>query len=88
VAVPWPGAAGGGPAGGGGGGGGDAAAAEARIRLKHQIPDVEKAAQADYVLENAGSLDALADQVRALWGRLKEENDAESNNSRRSLSLE
>jgi dephospho-CoA kinase len=56
----------------------EAAAADARIRLKHQIADAEKAAQADYVLENAGSLEALAGQVRGLWERLK----AESNNPR------
>jgi dephospho-CoA kinase len=62
----------------------EAAAADARIRLKHQIPDVEKAAQADYVLENSGNVQALEAQVRALWERLQ----AESNNSRQNLSLE
>ena len=62
----------------------EAAAADARIRLTHQIPDVEKAAQADYVLENSGNLEALETQVRALWGRLQ----AESNNSGQNLSLE
>jgi dephospho-CoA kinase len=51
----------------------EAAVAEARLRLKHQIPDAEKAAQADYVLENAGSLEALESQVRALWERLRTE---------------
>ncbi len=62
----------------------EAAVADARIRLKHQIPDAEKAAQADYVLENAGSLEALEAQVRSLWERLK----AESNKTGQSLSLE
>jgi len=62
----------------------EAAAAEARVRLKHQIADAEKAAQADYVLENSGSLEALEAQVRALWERLQ----GESNNSRQNLSLE
>jgi dephospho-CoA kinase len=74
----------------------EAAEADARIRLKHQIPDAEKAAQADYVLENAGSLEALESQVRALWERLKRESGtgsgtgsaAESNKSPQSLSLE
>jgi dephospho-CoA kinase len=28
--------------------------ADARVRLAHQIPDAEKAAEADYVLENTG----------------------------------
>jgi dephospho-CoA kinase len=62
----------------------EAAAADARERLKHQIPDAEKAAHADYVLENSGNLEALEAQVRVLWERLK----AESNNSRQNLSLE
>jgi dephospho-CoA kinase len=62
----------------------EAAASDARERLKHQIPDAEKAAQADYVLENSGDLEALEAQVRALWERLK----AESNNSGQNLSLE
>jgi dephospho-CoA kinase len=53
----------------------EAAEAEARLRLQHQIPDAEKAAQADYVLENAGSLEALESQVRALWERLKTESE-------------
>ncbi len=53
----------------------EAAAAEARVRLKHQIPDAEKAAEADYVLENAGSMEALHKQVRALWERLKTESE-------------
>jgi dephospho-CoA kinase len=61
-----------------------AAAADARIRLAHQIPDAEKAAQADYVLENSGNLEALEAQVGELWERLK----AESNNSGQNLSLE
>lgn len=62
----------------------EAAAADARVRLAHQIPDAEKAAQADYVLENSGDLAALHAQVTALWERLK----AESNNSLKNLSLE
>jgi dephospho-CoA kinase len=66
----------------------EAAAADARVRLKHQIPDAEKAAQADYVLENAGGLEALAEQVGALWARLRAESEAGSNNSRQGLSLE
>jgi len=61
-----------------------AAAAEARARLRHQIPDAEKAAKADYVLENTGDVDALHSQVVALWQRLREE----SNISAQKLSLE
>lgn len=54
----------------------EAAAADARVRLKHQIPDAEKAARADYVLENTGDKEALRAEVVELWNRLK----AESNN--------
>jgi dephospho-CoA kinase len=66
------------------GAGREAAAADARLRLAHQIPDAEKAAKADYVLENTGDLPALHAQVVALWQRLK----AESNISIAMLSLE
>jgi dephospho-CoA kinase len=58
--------------------------ADARLRLAHQIPDAEKAARADYVLENTGDIAALHAQVVDLWQRLK----TESNNSPRNLSLE
>jgi dephospho-CoA kinase len=56
----------------------DAIEAEARVRLSHQITDAEKAAQADYVLDNSGDIAALCAQVLALWPRLQ----ADSNNSR------
>lgn len=50
---------------------------DARARLARQMPDAEKAAQADYVLENTGSIAALRGRVDRLWGELK----AESNKS-------
>ena len=57
-------------------GNGRAAAAEdARLRLRHQIPDAEKAARADYVLENTGDREALRGEVEELWRRLKEESN-------------
>jgi dephospho-CoA kinase len=62
----------------------DAVQADALRRLAHQIPDAEKAAQADYVLKNTGDLAALRAQVVDLWGRLK----AESNKSLPGESLE
>lgn len=53
----------------------EAAEADARLRLSHQIPDVEKVAQADYVLDNSGDLDSLRFQVLALWPRLQAESN-------------
>lgn len=61
-----------------------AAAVDARARLAHQIPDAEKAVQADYVLDNSGDTAALRAQVEAVWREL----EADSNNSRQNLSLE
>ena len=52
-----------------------AAAGDARVRLTHQIPDAEKAARADYVLENTGDRDALRAQVTQLWQRLAAESN-------------
>lgn len=60
------------------------AAADARIRLAHQIPDAEKAAQADYVIDNSGDLAALEKRVNAVWALL----EAESNKPRAHLSLQ
>jgi dephospho-CoA kinase len=50
---------------------------DARNRLAHQVRDAEKAAQADYVLDNSGDIESLRAQVNALWPRLQ----AESNKS-------
>lgn len=58
--------------------------ADARIRLSQQVPDAEKAAQADYVLDNSGDIASLRAQVLALWPRLQ----AESNKPGRNLSLQ
>ncbi|HUD12334.1 MAG TPA: dephospho-CoA kinase [Terracidiphilus sp.] len=57
------------------GAGREAAAADARMRLKHQIPDAEKAARADYVLENNADQAALRAQTVELWRRLKVESN-------------
>jgi len=50
-----------------------AAEADARTRLRHQIPDAEKAAQADYVIDNSGSQTALRPQVESVWQKLRVE---------------
>jgi dephospho-CoA kinase len=54
--------------------------ADARLRLARQVPDAEKAAQADYVLDNSGDIGALRLQVDALWPRLRAESDKSSQN--------
>ena len=59
----------------------EAIEADARQRLTHQVPDSEKAAQADYVLDNSGDMAALREQVEALWPRLLEASIAEDNKS-------
>ena len=61
----------------------EAAEADARLRLAQQIPDVEKAALSDYVIDNSGDKAALYDQVADLWQHLK----SRSNNSPGELSL-
>lgn len=53
----------------------EAAEADARSRLAHQMPDAEKAARADYLLDNNGDRDTLRIQVEALWRRLKAESN-------------
>jgi dephospho-CoA kinase len=55
--------------------GGEAAEADARSRLAHQIPDAEKAARADYLIENTGDRAALRSQVEQLWERLRAESN-------------
>jgi dephospho-CoA kinase len=62
----------------------EAATADARVRLKRQMPDAEKAARADFVIENTGDLKALRARVAAVWERLK----AESNKRAMDGSLE
>ena len=56
----------------------EAAEADARQRLRHQIPDAEKAPLSDYVIENKSDIETLRNQVSAVWQRLQ----AESNNFR------
>lgn len=62
----------------------EAAEADACLRIAQQIPDAEKAALADYVIDNSGDKAALYDQVADLWHRLK----SRSNNSSKNLSLQ
>ena len=52
-----------------------AAEADARSRLAHQVPDDQKAARADFLLENTGNLASLRVQVEELWRRLSAESN-------------
>ena len=51
----------------------EAAERDARIRLARQIPDAEKAARADFVIENTGDRAALRARVDDVWARLRAE---------------
>jgi dephospho-CoA kinase len=51
----------------------EAAERDARIRLARQMPDAEKAARADFVIENTGDLEALRERVDGVWETLKAE---------------
>lgn len=54
----------------------EAAAADGRNRLAHQISDAEKAARADYIVNNKGDKSALRAQVEGLWQHLKAESNS------------
>jgi dephospho-CoA kinase len=56
---------------------------DARNRLAYQVPDAEKIAEADYVLDNSGDIESLRTQVQALWPRLRQSSITESNKSGR-----
>lgn len=55
---------------------GPAGEADARARLAFQMPDAEKAARADYVLNNNGDLATLRAQVEKLWPNLQARSNA------------
>ncbi len=50
-----------------------AATAEVARRSAAQLPDEEKAARADYVIDNSGTLEDTSRQVQALWSALQEQ---------------
>jgi dephospho-CoA kinase len=47
------------------------AKAEVLRRSAAQLPDTEKAARADFVIDNSGTLEATTRQVEALWAQLQ-----------------
>jgi dephospho-CoA kinase len=53
----------------------EAAARDARIRLARQISDHEKAARADFVIQNTGDMSSLRGLVESIWERLKAESN-------------
>jgi dephospho-CoA kinase len=53
----------------------EAAVRDARVRLARQVPDAEKAARADFVIENTGDLEGLRARVNSVWKRLKTESN-------------
>jgi len=53
----------------------EAAEVQARQRLAHQIPDAEKAAKSDYVIDNSADKSTLQAQVEKLWQRLRTESN-------------
>ncbi len=56
----------------------ESAERDARVRLARQISDAEKAARADFVIENTGDLASLRQKVESAWEQLKAESRARS----------
>ena len=55
--------------------------ADARNRMAHQVPDAEKVARADFVIDNSGDLPRLRAQVEAIWRQLQVASRARDNGS-------
>lgn len=53
----------------------ETAVRDARVRLARQVPDAEKAARADFVIENTAGLDALRARVNSVWQGLRTESN-------------
>lgn len=51
----------------------DAAIRDARTRLARQMSDADKAAGADFVIENTGDVAALRERVESVWEKLQTE---------------
>lgn len=49
----------------------EAAIADARLRLNRQMTDAEKAARADFVIENTAGLDELRRRLTTVWEHLR-----------------
>jgi dephospho-CoA kinase len=53
----------------------ESAVRDARIRLDRQMPDSEKAARADFVIENSSDFSALRTEVEDIWNQLSAESN-------------
>lgn len=51
----------------------DAARKEVERRMAAQLPEAEKIKDADYVIDNSGSLDQTREQVRQVWAKLRDQ---------------
>jgi len=51
----------------------EAARREVTRRMAAQLPDSEKEKQADFIIDNSGSLDTTEEQVRRLYVGLRQE---------------
>jgi dephospho-CoA kinase len=49
----------------------DSARAEVARRMAAQMPDAEKVKAADFVIDNSGSLESTAQQVRSVFATLR-----------------
>ena len=49
----------------------DAARKEVARRMAAQLPEAEKIKEADYVIDNSGSLEQTREQVQAVWRKLR-----------------
>lgn len=56
----------------------EAAERDARVRLARQISDEEKAARADFVIENTGDLAGLRSAVESIWKKLQSESNKQA----------
>ena len=57
----------------------EAALADARVRLARQMTDTQKAARADYVIENTGGLGDLRTRLTTVWEQLRAESTQDNN---------
>ena len=60
----------------------EASIADARLRLARQMSDAEKAARADFVIENTAGLDDLYRRLATVWEQLRNQSSQSGGNNR------